>query len=330
MNEVLSQQEIDSLLQALDSGTLDLGEEKEKEVETRSYDFRRPNKFSHEHLRTLEMVHQHFARLLSNFLSGYLRSSINLEVVSVGQMIYDEFINSVPSPTVLTTFSADPLPGSALLETNIQFATPVIDLLLGGEGSALALERELTDIELAVLKRLYVKLLENLALAWKDVFEITPAIQHLETNPRMYQLYSANEVVALITLTVFINEESRGMINICFPFMVLEPAMSMLSIRQQFQVRQEQGPKEEDLRLIKHWVCESDVEVDVQLGFAEITVEDFLQIETGDVLVLEQRIDQDLILNVEGVPKFGVQTGELNKQKAVQIVSLKKGESQSA
>lgn len=326
MQDVLSQQEIDSLLQALNSGTLDLEKTKEAKPEAKNYDFRRPNKFSKEHLRTLEMVHQHFARLLSNFLSGYLRSSINIEIASVGQMIYDEFIRSVPSPTVLTVFSVDPLPGSALMETNIQFALPVIDLLFGGSGSTLELERELTDIELTVLQKLYSKILEHLGLAWKEIYEISPSIQHIETNPRMHQLYSANEVVALVTFTVAVNEETRGMINICLPFMVLEPAMSMLSIRQQFQVRQEKGPSEKDLQAIKYWFGESEVELDVNLGSSDITIEEFLQLQTGDILVLERKITQDLVLNVETIPKFGVQTGAVNSQKAVQIVSLKEGE----
>jgi len=329
LQDVLSQQEIDSLLQALNSGTLDLEETEEVKTETKSYDFRRPNKFSKEHLRTLEMVHQHFARILSNFLSGYLRSSINIEVASVGQMIYDEFIRSLPSPTVLTIFAADPLPGSALMETNIQFALPVIDLLFGGSGTGLELERELTDIELTVLRKLNSRILEHLALAWKEIYEIQPEVQHIETNPRMQQLYSANEVVALVTFTVTISEETRGMINICLPYMVLEPAMSMLSIRQQFQVRQEQGPSEKDLQSIIYWLGESEVELEVNLGATDITIEEFLQLQTGDILLLERKINQDLILNVESIPKFGVQAGALDKQKAVQIVSLKEGEKQN-
>jgi len=329
LQDVLSQQEIDSLLQALNSGDLDLEETKEAESETRSYDFRRPNKFSKEHLRTLEMVHQQFARLLSNFLSGYLRSSINIEIVSVSQMIYDEFVRSVPSPTVLTVFSADPLPGSALMETNTQFALPVVDLLFGGPGTALEQERELTDIEIAVLKKLYGKVFENMGAAWKEVFEINPQVQHVETNPRMQQLYSANEVVALVTCAVSVNEETRGMINICLPFMFLEPAISMLSIRQQFQVRKSQEASEKDTQAVKHWLGESLVKLEVDLGITDITIEDFLQLQAGDTLLLERKINEDLALKVEGIAKFGVQTGALDLQKAVQVVSLKEGENQS-
>lgn len=326
MKDVLSQQEIDSLLQALNSGTIDLEETKEPEEEVKSYDFRRPNKFSKEHLRTLEMIHQQFARLLSNFLSGYLRSSINIEVVSVGQMIYDEFVRSVPSPTVLTIFDPDPLPGSALMETNIQCALPVVDLLFGGPGTSLSQERELTDIEVTVLQKLHEKILDHMATAWKEIYEIKPQIQHIETNPRMSQLYSANEVVALVTFTISINEENNGMINICLPYMVLEPAISRLSIRQQFQIRKAQESSESAMESIKHWLGETQVGLEVSLGRTEITIEDFLQLQTGDTLVLDQKINQDIILKVEGIPKFGVQAGALKTRKAVQVVSLKEGE----
>lgn len=332
MQEILTQQEIDSLLEALNAGTIELEETKraEKEASIKNYDFRRPNKFSKEHLRTLEMLHQHFARLLSNFLSGYLRADIHIEVASVGQIIYEEFIRSLPSPTVLTIFSAAPLPGSALMETNIQFALPAIDLLFGGSGTSLEIERDLTDIELAVMRKLNAKILENLASTWKEIYEITPEIQHIETTPRMQQLYSANEVVALITFTVTINEEIRGTINICLPFMVLEPVISLLSMRQQFQVRQDRGSVEKDLQLIKYWLGESEVELEVNLGGTDITVEEFLQLQVGDILVLEQKMNQDLILKVEGVPKFGVQAGAVKNQKAVQVVSLREGENKDA
>lgn len=329
MQDVLSQQEIDSLLEALNSGTLDLEETQKAELEAvvKSYDFRRPNKFSKEHLQTLEMLYQHFARMLSNFLSGYLRADINIEVASVGQIIYDEFIRSLPSPTVLTVFSPKPLPGSALMETNLQFVLPVVDLLFGGSGQSLEMDRELTDIELAVLRKLNQKILDNMASTWKDIYEISPEVQHIETNPRMQQLYSANEVVALVTLTAAINEETKGMINICLPFMVLEPVLSLLSVRQQFQVRQDRGYSEREKKLVKYWLGEVELDLEVNLGETDITVEEFLQLQVGDVLVLERKIDQDLVLKVEGLPKFGVQAGTLESHKAVQVVSLKEGES---
>ncbi|MCL6477589.1 MAG: flagellar motor switch protein FliM [Peptococcaceae bacterium] len=326
MQEILSQNEIDSLLEALTSGKLDVEEIKHTAAPATSkpYDFRRPNKFSKEHLRSLEMLHQNFARLLSSFFSGYLRSSINIEVASVGQMIYEEFMRSIPSPTVLTIFECRPLEGAAIMETNSQVVFPLIDLMFGGPGTATDRARELTDIEATVVKRLYEKVLDHLAAAWHDIYEIEPLIQSIETNPRMQQLYSPNEVVALVTFSVSIEEEPRGLMNLCIPFIVLEPVVSKLSVRQQF-LRQSGDPKEEDVRWIKHWMGYSHVNMEVILGETFITVQDFLQLQENDILVLFRRVDSDLDLYVENELKFGVQAGRLNKSLAVQVVSLYEG-----
>lgn len=326
MQEILSQNEIDSLLEALTSGRLDVEEVKQTTAPSahKPYDFRRPNKFSKEHLRSLEMMHQNFARLLSSFLSGYLRSAINVEVASVGQMIFEEFIRSIPSPTVLTIFQCSPLEGAAIMETNSQVVFPLIDLMFGGPGTPTDKTRELTDIETTVIRRLYEKVLEHLAAAWHDLYEIEPEIRAIETNPRMQQLYSPNEVVALLTFSVSIEEEPRGLMNLCIPFIVLEPVISKLSVRQQF-IRQSGGPREEDLRAIRHWMGYSQVDMEVVLGETYITVQDFLQLQENDVMVLSRRIDRDLDLYVENELKFGVQAGRVNKNLAVQVVSLYEG-----
>ena len=326
MQEILSQNEIDSLLEALTTGKIDVEEVKQVEAPSSSkpYDFRRPNKFSKEHLRSLEMLHQNFARQLASFFSGYLRASINVEVASVGQMNYEEFMRSIPSPTVLTIFECSPLDGLVIMETNSQVIFPLIDLMFGGPGTATDNSRELTDIEVTVVKRLYERVLEYLATAWQDLYQIEPKITAIESNPRMQQLYSPNEVVALVTFSVSIEEEPRGLMNLCIPYIVLEPAIPKLSVRQQF-LRQSGGSKQEDVKWIKHWIGYSDLNLEVVLGETSITVNDFLQLQNDDILVLSRRINQDLDLYVEKEHKFGVQAGRTNQNLAVQVVSLAEG-----
>lgn len=322
MQEVLSQGEIDSLLAALTSGELSVEEAKQdRDRSVKAYDFRRPNKFSKEHLRTLEMLHQHYARLLSSFLSGYLRTTVNVEVATVGQMIFEEFIRSIPIPTALVVFDMKPLEGSALIEINSQLIFQIIDLLFGGPGMAGDQKRELTDIEITVVRRLMTRVLENLAAAWQDFYAVTPQVQGIETNPRMQQLYSPNEVVALITFSVVINDEERGLINLCLPYIVLEPLISRLSVRQQFS-RQAGGPGAADTGRLGYWLGFSQVELNVLLGQAEITVRELLQLRENDILVLNRSVHQDLELYVEGELKFGVQAGRIGSNLAVQVVSL--------
>lgn len=325
IQEVLSQHEIDSLLEALTTGSVNADKIKQTKPGTKPYDFRRPNKFSKEHLRTLEMLSKQYARLLSNFLTGYLRTNVLIEVGSVGQMIYEEFTLSIPSPTVLTTFAMDPLDGSAILETSPQFIFPIIDLLFGGPGTATEKTRELTDIELIISKKVSTKILENMASAWNEVLEFVPRVQNIETNPRLQQLYSPNEVVALITFVAHINDEMKGMLNLCLPYIVLDPVISRLSVRQQF-IRKVGTAREEDTDLIKHWLGYAGVELQVVLGGIDLTVRDLLNIQQGNVIVLNKQIDQDIDMLVESTLKFGVQAGSLGDHKAVQVISLIEGD----
>ncbi|WP_027363304.1 flagellar motor switch protein FliM [Desulfotruncus alcoholivorax] len=328
MQEVLSQSEIDSLLQALNTGNIPVQELRHSEdtsTKLKSYDFRRPNKFSKEHLRTLEMLHQHYARHLSSFLSGYLSTNINIELASVGQIIFDEFIRSIPTPTILTIFELQPLKGPAILEANTNFIFPVIDLMFGGKGSVTELNRELTDIEIQVTKKIMSRILDHLEPTWKDVIEIKPEVRSVETNPRLQQLYSPNEVVALLTFTITMGENDQGMMNLCLPYMVLDEVVSMLSVRQQF-VRQFSSASKDDYDKLLHWLGYCTVEITAVIGEAEIQVEDFLQIQVGDVVVLDRNVNSDLDVYIGDKLKFGAQVGSVGDKLAIQVVSLFEGE----
>ncbi|MFZ5591551.1 MAG: flagellar motor switch protein FliM [Bacillota bacterium] len=326
MQEVLSQSEIDKLLEALTSGKLQ-PEEAQQAVSapvSKPYDFRRPNKFSREHLRTLEMVHQNFARLLSSFLSGYLRAPVSIELVSVGQLIFDEFIRSIPTPTVMSVFNLAPLEGQAILEAGTTVILPMLDLVFGGPGSPTDIMRELTDIEATVVRRLLGRVLEHLSQAWSELFPVEASIDAIESNPRMSQILAPNEIIALITLNVSINDEQRGLLNLCLPYVLLEPVISHLSVRQQF-LRKSRQPKPEEVHWLKHWLGFSPLELSVILGESQISIREFLQLQEGDVLVLDRLINQDLDLYIEGELKFGVQPGRVRDHLAVQVVALKEG-----
>ncbi|MBE0467731.1 MAG: flagellar motor switch protein FliM, partial [Candidatus Desulforudis sp.] len=225
MKEILSQGEIDAILSAVATGRVKAEDLRETEAQAayKPYDFRRPNKFSKDQLRTLQTLHEGYARILSNFLSGYLSANIVVRVASVDQFTFDDFVRSVPVPTVLTIFSLKPLKGMAVMETNPQFLFPIIDLLFGGPGEIPKRVRELTDIELSVIRKLTGKLLESFQLAWQDVYNVEPQIESMETNPRLHQIISPNEIVAVITLTTVVGGSARGLINICLPHIVLDP-----------------------------------------------------------------------------------------------------------
>lgn len=324
--DVLSQNEIDALLDALSTGEVKIEELKKTshQVEYKSYDFRRPNKFSKEHLRTLRALHSVFARILSSFLTGYLRNNIQVEVASVDQMTYEDFIGSIPSPAVLTVFSLEPLQGTAIVQFDPMFLFPMIDLFFGGKGEAPGTVREFTDIELSVARNLAEKVLENLAQAWKDIIQIKPVIKSMETNPHLHQIFSFNEIVALITLSTQVGDLSKGFINLCLPFPLLVPLVSQLAYHKSFKTQASDMDLQETKRL-QYWIGFPMIDLTVLTGQTQITVNDFLQLQEGDVLLLDSKVDQDMDLYVGELLKFKAQPGTLGNQLAVQITALTAG-----
>lgn len=321
--DVLSQNEIDALLDALSTGEVKIDELKgtQKQVDYKRYDFRRPNKFSKDQLRTLQVLHGGFARLLSSFLTGYLRNNIQVEVASVDQLTYEDFIRSIPSPTVLTIFSLEPLKGTAIAQLDPLFLFPMIDLFFGGDGEAPRSVRELTDIELTVARKLSMKILENLALAWKDIIQVAPVIESIETNPHLHQFFSFNEIVALITLTTQVGESTKGFINLCLPFTLLDPVVSQLAHQRRFGP-QASAVDDQETKRLQYWLGFPKIELTLLAGQSQITVNDFLQLQEGDVLLLDRKVDQDMDLYIGEYLKFKAQTGTLGNQLAAQITAL--------
>ncbi|GAW92951.1 flagellar motor switch protein FliM [Calderihabitans maritimus] len=322
MKEVLTQAEIDLLLSAMSSGKVKAEDFKkeESEVKVKTYDFRRPNKFSKGQLRTLFMLHDNYARLLSNFLSAYLRTNVQIRMASVDQLTYEDFMVSIPSPTLMTVFSMPPLKGMAVLETNPEFIFPIIDLLFGGPGEMPEQIRELTDIEMGVLRKLNAKLLENLAYAWADIVEIETKIESLETNPQFNQIISPSETVAVVTMSTAIGNH-KGLINLCLPYLTLETVISKLSAH--FWLASLDSEQEGEQRSrIRRKIADAFVELTGVCGHAYITVRDFLQLQEGDVIPLDRAVGQDLDLYVEDKLKYKVQPGVMGRKLAVQITGF--------
>ncbi|MEW6181680.1 MAG: flagellar motor switch protein FliM [Bacillota bacterium] len=325
MPEVLSQDEIDTLLSALSTGQI-----KPEETQTtaavpasKRYDFRRPNKFSKDQLRTLHILHENLARILSGFLSGYLRTNISVTVSSVEQFTFDDFIRSLPMPTRVSIFSLKPLKGMAVMETNPNFLLPVVDLLFGGLGEMPKRIRELTDIEISVAKKLNAKLLENLSFAWSDVFAVTPEIEAVESNPRLQQVISPSEVVAVVAFTTVVGTDARGLINLCLPYVTLEPVLAQLSSYYHAgSIGFQEGSSEKELL---YWVNQVPVELTVLTGETEITVREFLNLQLQDIIPLSSGVNQDLEVYTGGLLRYYAQAGTVGRHLGVQITSLAEG-----
>ncbi|MBV7272266.1 flagellar motor switch protein FliM [Clostridium thailandense] len=322
MADVLSQSEIDALLAALSAGELSPDEvpKEEEKQKVKPYDFRSPQKFSKDHIRTLELIHDNYARIISNYLTAQVRMNVKVKIESVQQITYEEFIHSVPNPTILTVFRMPPLSGSVLFETNPAFVFQVIDVLLGGSGMGKIKNREFTDIDKNIIKVVNSGLIYNLKLAWEDVLEVHPEIEGLETNPALNQTLAPNEPVALITFSVEMGKSST-FINICIPYLSIEKVLDKLVVQYWFQESDEdvlQSSREqlrERLNII-------DVKLTAVLGSASLTVDEFLKLGVGDVVTLNEKTSSPVKLVVEDEPYFYGKPGILGKNMGVEILDI--------
>jgi flagellar motor switch protein FliM len=322
MAEVLSQSEIDSLLSALSSGEIEAdkipGEEEKHKIKL--YDFKSPQKFSKDHLRTLELIHDNYGRIISSYLTAQLRNNVKVKIESIQQITYDEFIHSIPNPTVLTIFKMPPLSGSILLETNPQFAFQVIDILLGGMGSRKVKLKDFSDIDKNILKQVNDGLVSNLKLAWEDVLEVQPEIETLETNPALNQTLAPNEPVALITFSVEMMNTSN-FINICIPYLSIEKVLDKLVVQYWFRendeeiVNESRNKLKERLNIVK-------VPITGMLGSTNITVDEFLQLTEGDVITLDNASNSPVKVFVEGQLCYTGIPGTIGKNKGIEILDI--------
>ena len=321
MNEVLSQDEIDQLLTAISSGDSEVDDFKPVN-DTRKikiYDFKRPDKFSKEQLRTVSNMHETFARLTTTSLSAQLRSLVHVHVASVDQLTYEEFIRSIPTPTTLAVVNMDPLKGNAVLEIDPTITFCMIDRLFGGRGVTSGNKnRDLTDIEQSVMEGIIVRILANMREAWTQVIDLRPRLGQIETNPQFAQIVPPSEMVVLITLETKVGDE-EGMMNFCIPYLTIEPIISKLSSQFWFSsVRR--SSTTQYLGTLKEKLSSVDMEVVSSVGSINLSVRDVLSLTTGDVVRLSNtKVGDPLTLSVGNRKKFFCQPGVVGKKMAVQI-----------
>lgn len=284
------------------------------------YDFRRPDKFSKDQLRTLQIIHEGFSRGIATNLSGYVRTMVEGEVVSVTQATYDEFVRSLTNPTLICVFGVAPLEGSALIEIPPDLTFVIIDRLLGGPGTIPSRIRELTEIEQTVMRRILEQLLGNLSDAWANLVELRPRLERLEVNPQFVQLLPPQDMVINIALRIrMLGIEGR--VNICWPYLALEPIASKLHAHYLFGSGEtiEAGQNVEEIR---RRVEKMNVPVTVSLGEATVTVGELLELGVGDVVRLSTRIDEPLPVRVGDKTKFLARPGRVGSRMAVEITTV--------
>ncbi|MCS7172046.1 MAG: flagellar motor switch protein FliM [Armatimonadetes bacterium] len=316
-DELLSQAEIDQLISALRSGQVaPESTTPQEERRIRPYDFRRPDRFSKDQLRTVSVLHGAFARMAGMALSVHLRSPIAVSVRSVEQLSYEEFVRSIPSPTVIVLFRLEPLEGRALLEFSNSLALAMVDRLLGGPGRADQPLRPLTELERGLVERLMQRLLPLLHDAWQSVADVRPVLLGLETNPQFAHIAGPTDVVLLVYFQVDTSHQSYRM-NLCLPYLLLQPILSLLSATTLFRAPSRSVQTE----LLQRAVEDTHVPVQVELGRAWVPLGDLLSLGPNDVIRLDRRAHDPLEVLVEGIPVFSARPGRMGGRLAVQILA---------
>lgn len=297
MTRQLSQQEIDAVFENLQ------GRQAEKANAKRAipFDFRRPDRIAKSQLRAIHQLHDNFVRNLVSSLSAYLRSYVIVNLVSVEQLSYSEFLECLPSPTCIASLSLKPYDGNAVLELNSSLIFPILEILLGGDGKLqFNSQREVTEIEQVLLDGLFRLILRDLQEAWRFVTNIDFMIDTVETEPQFLQILAPTEAVVAVAIEIRIGD-SIGMMNIAMPSIIIK--MMRQKFDQQWSLRKSAPTVEEERRML-NLVRASSVKSDVVLNGPKLLLRDLMNLHEGDVLSFEYPVTRPLDLMLNGELKF--------------------------
>lgn len=324
MSEILSQSEIDALLQALNSGELNVQEMKEveKSRKIKKYDFRNPQKIAKDQLRTLEIINENFLRFFQTFLSGYLRVPVKASIMSVDQFAYNEFNNAISNPAFLSIIDFKPLNGQILVDVSTNIVFTIIDRLLGGDGSEINESRSFTDIELTLMDSIMKKTMPLMKEAWSNIIEINPKLDRIEVNPQFAQIIPPNETIALLTMNLEIGQRA-GMMNICIPYLVIEPILEKLSAKYWFSATKNELSQNEAAEIRKK-ILNTKVEIRAELGTARVKVNEIINLQIGDVIKLNNKESNEVKIRIGSNVKFMGNIGVSSNKMAIKITKVVK------
>lgn len=321
MGDVLSQSEIDNLLAALSTGELDVEQmQNSGEKQVKDYDFNRPAKFSKEHLRTLEIMYEHYGRLISTNLPVYLRKNVQVTVASSETVTFSEFSNALSNPVILGIVDFRPLPGNIIIELAPQLGFAMIDRMLGGQGVPLEKNRDFSEIEMTILEKLVVICMQLMREPWRNVIDIDPVMERIETNAQFAQVIAPSDMIAIVTMNVRIGDV-EGFMNICLPYFTLEDIMDRLNTKYWFSTMQKDDTEDYE-EYIEALIKRIDVPIKAVLGKSQVSVNDFLNLQQGDIIRLDTKVDSEMDVYVGNIKKFKALPGSSKEQYAVRVTSV--------
>lgn len=321
MAEVLSQNQIDDLLNALKTGEVAYNELEEKKTEkkVRKYDFNIPRKFNKEQLKTLSIIYENYGRILSSYLSGMLRTYCEVEVLTIEEQRYFEYSNALPENNMVGVLEMPPLQGSSIITISQSLTFVIIDRLLGGQGEIYEMDRDYTEIEMTLMEKVLRESSALLKDAWSNVHEISPQFLRLESNTRQSQLVSPNEIVVIVVLNIKI-KDVEGNISFCIPYVILEPVLEHLNTRYWFTERKTSDEeKKASYESLMGKVTSIPMELKGILGTSRLTLKEIMDLHVGDVIQLDQHISDKAVLKSNDSDWFTGTIGMYKNHIAVKI-----------
>jgi flagellar motor switch protein FliM len=324
---MLSQEEIDALVNQLAAPEPGLPPDARK---IKPFDFRfnkRLDKFSANQLQTLRTLHDNFTRLLNNSLSVYLRTRVEATIVAIDQISYGDFIASIGLPSILSIFSMDPLPGSGIVQVDLNLVFSIIDRLLGGPGWYPQKLRDLTDIERTLMQRFMARMLNSYRESWNYLLTLSLKIEALDSNPQFIpRIIPLDQIVALVTCELKVGEMT-GLMNFCLPYQVLQQIGSQLS---DFQwspsIVAGRAVTEQDVTQLARNVERAPVGVTVELGKTVVSLRDLIALQPGDLVLFDKPVGEPLAVCVNEREKFKVFPGVNRDRLAVQVSHIVENE----
>ncbi len=329
MPEILSQQEIDSLLAGLTAGKSP-GEiiSKSEQKEVVPYEFRRPSRVSKNQIRTIQTIHQSFAEMLGYHLTSRLQTPVTIQVENIDQLFYSEYILSIEKPSVIFILSAGEGKGDIIFELGIELGFVLIERLLGGGGVGAfdgkrKMTRALTQIEQSLIRSIIERSCAELEKAWSVVDAFKFKISKYESDPDIVQIAPASEIVLVISFIVSLADKSFRM-SMCYPVFVIEDSLAKMTLQRFMGVRK-QTP-EEYSKYIAERIKTTKIPVSVELGQVEISIEEILNLNIGDVILLNTTVDSEVKVFIAGKLKLYGKPGIFNGRKAVKVTRISNNE----
>ena len=320
MAKVLSQQEIDSLLSEPAHEELKTPQTDASATRIAVYDFKHPNRISKDQNRTLESVHTQFGNKYASALSGMLRAVVEVNLKSVDQITYAEFIATLASHSCTYTFAMPPLEGHCLADFSPSLAFAFVDRVFGGRGKGMNAERELTGIELSVMDKISRRAYKDLTDAWGRLMQLEIEGISVETTPQFTHIVPLGETVIVATLQLSL-QEVTGMLAVCYPYITLEPILAEMS-GQSWIDTSKSKPSENDKRAIREGLRSVGTDISVQLAATDMTMRDFLSVNIGDVIVTDTETSRPSRVFVSGLEKFIARPGQHRKKRAIEIIAV--------